>query len=226
MKCAKARFVALCLVAVGPRPHRGCASRTTCARGCEANYSHLAGPAWRLLHQTVVSTKIQALSCCGLVLAGALSLGGCYAAAEVEPAYVETTYVPAHVHRYPHYYYEGRTVYLIDNRWYYRHSNGRWVYYRTEPEPLHRHRMTIRQAPPAPARQVAPAPTRHREHPPRHAPPAYYRDDGRHVTPPPPKKKKHYDDDHDDRDRDRDHDHDHDDRRQDDRRHDDHRDRY
>lgn len=172
-----------------------------------------------------MSSKLQTLSCCGLVLASAVSLGGCYAAAEVEPAYVETTYVPAHVHAYPHYYYEGRTVYLIDNRWYYRHANGRWVYYRSEPPVLYRQRMTIRQAPPAPARQVSPAPTRYRENPPRQAPPAYYRDDGRQVTPPPPRKKKH-DDDHDrDRDRDRD-DRDRDDRRHDDRRHDDHGERY
>jgi len=164
---------------------------------------------------TGMSTTIRVLSCSGLVLVGALSVGGCYARAQVEPAYVETTYVPAHVEVYPSYYYEGRTVYLIDGRWYYRHPTGSWVYYRTEPPVLYRQRISIRRAPPAPARPVAPA---YREAPPREAPPAYYRDDDRRVTPPPPqqKKKRHYDDgdrrDHEDRDRDgrRDHDHDHD----------------
>jgi hypothetical protein len=178
----------------------------------------------------LVSTKYRILPWGGLVVATALSAAGCYAHAAVEPAYVETTYVPAHVERYPSYYYEGRTVYLIDNRWYYRQPAGRWVYYRSEPPVLYRQRLTIRQAPPAHVHR-APAPTVHREAPPRDAPPAYYREDGRRVTPrhpqhnppppeqkPPEHKKKRYDDrdhrDHDDRDRDGrdDHDHDHHDR--------------
>ncbi len=160
-----------------------------------------------------VSKKIRVLACSGLVLTGALSLGGCYARARVEPAYVETTYVPAHVELYPSYRYEGRVVYLIDNRWYYRHSNGRWVYYREEPPVLYRQRMTIRQAPPAPRRVEA---DRYRAPPPRQAPPAYYREDGRYAPPPPPKKRKH--DDRDYRDDD--------DRKRDGRRHDDHHDDY
>ena len=143
-----------------------------------------------------------------MVLAAAVSTAGCYARARVEPAYVETTYVPAHVELYPSYYYEGRTVYLIDNRWYYRQPTGRWVYYREEPPVLYRQRVTVRQAPPARA-QRAPAPTWHREAPPREAPPAYYREEGKRVAPPPPRKKHH--DDHD-RDHDRDHDHDRGDR--------------
>ncbi|HEX6275325.1 MAG TPA: hypothetical protein VFZ53_19930 [Polyangiaceae bacterium] len=156
-----------------------------------------------------MSTKIRALSCSGLILAGALSAAGCYARARVEPAYVETTYVPAHVDLYPSYYYEGRTVYLIDGRWYYRQPTGTWVYYRREPPVLYRQRLTIREAPPARARPAAP--TYYREAPVRHAPPAYYRDDGRRVPPPaPPPKRRH--DDRNDRDRDRDgrrHDHGH-----------------
>jgi hypothetical protein len=173
----------------------------------------------------LVSTKYRILPWGGLVVATALSAAGCYARAAVEPAYVETTYVPAHVERYPSYYYEGRTVYLIEDRWYYRQPTGRWVYYRSEPPVLHRERLTIRQAPPAHVHR-APAPAVHREAPPRDAPPAYYREDGKrvapprpnHDAPPPQHKKKRYDDrdhrDHDDRDRDGrdDHDHDHHDR--------------
>jgi hypothetical protein len=164
-----------------------------------------------------MSTKIPALSCGGLVLVAAFSVAGCYARARVEPAYVETTYVPARVETYPSYYYEGRTVYLIDGRWYYRQPSGAWVYYRREPPVLYRQRVTIREAPPARARPATPS--YHRETPVREAPPAYYRDDNRRVPPPaPPPKKRHHDDrDHDDRDRDgrrhdrdRDHDHDHD----------------
>ena len=179
----------------------------------------------RLALSKSVSKTIRVFIRGGLVLAGALALGGCYADARVEPAYVETTYVPAHVHVYPSYWYEGRTVYLIDGRWYFHHPSGRWVYYREEPPTLYRYRTTIRQAPPAPARRAADP---YRAPPPREAPPAYYRDDGRSVPPPPPKKRKRHDDrdyrDDDDRDRDGRH---HDDRDRDGRHHDDDdRDRY
>jgi hypothetical protein len=150
-----------------------------------------------------------------LVLVAAGVLGGCYARARVEPAYVVATTVPAHVDIYPSYYYEGRTVYLIHDHWYYRHpSSGRWVYYRTEPEVLYRQRVTIRSAPPA---RRSP-PTYYRETRVREAPPAYYRENGRRYEPaPPPPKKRRYDRDHDhDHDGDRD---DRDRRDEDDRRH-------
>jgi hypothetical protein len=83
----------------------------------------------------------------GLSLAGLST--GCYAEARTQPAYVEATYVPAHIEVYPSYHYEGRVVYLVGNRWYYR-EGPRWVYYRTEPQVLYRRRMVVRQAPPAP----------------------------------------------------------------------------
>src|SRR5262245_42683168 len=70
---------------------------------------------------------------------------GCYAEATTG-AVVHTEYVPAHVETYPHDYYEGHTVYLINDRWYY-HDGSTWVYYRQEPEPLVRRRVVIRQAP-------------------------------------------------------------------------------
>ena len=87
------------------------------------------------------------------------ALGGCVASLEAEPAYVEASYVPAHIEVYPRTYYEGRTVYLVDNRWYY-HDGARWAYYQQEPEPLYRHRTYIHQAPPANRRYVASPPVR------------------------------------------------------------------
>jgi hypothetical protein len=152
-----------------------------------------------------MSSKVRTLLLGALAFGTAGSLGGCYAHAGAEPAYVETTYVPAHVETYPSYYYEGRTVYLIDERWYYRQPTGRWVYYREEPPTLYRQRMVVRQAPPARPRPPA-APAHHREAPVRDAPPAYYREDGRRVAPPAPKPHKRHDHDddgdrgHDDRD--------------------------
>lgn len=80
------------------------------------------------------------------------ALGGCYASAGAyaEPEYVEVETVPTHVEVYPRYYYGGRTVYLVDGRWYYRRG-PRWVYYRDEPAELHRHRVYVERVPRAPA---------------------------------------------------------------------------
>jgi hypothetical protein len=76
---------------------------------------------------------------------------GCYAEADAEPAYVDATVAPVDVDTAPSYYYEGRNVYYVDNHWYAR-DRGHWVYYRTEPEPLARHRVEVRRAPRAPER--------------------------------------------------------------------------
>jgi len=160
-----------------------------------------------------MASKVRPLSLGALALGTALSLGGCYASARAEPAYVETTYVPARVETYPSYYYEGRTVYLIDGRWYYRQPAGTWVYYREEPPTLYRQRMVIRQAPPARPRPASPA--YHHEAPIRDAPPAYYREDGRRVPPPAAKPHHRHADDGHDHDRDRQEDPHHDDRRHD-----------
>jgi len=104
-----------------------------------------------------------------LLVAGCAGLlPGCHA--YVEPAYVEPVYVPPNVEVYPHYYYEGQTVYLIDNHWYTRHGD-RWVYYRSEPEPLRRHRVEVYAVPRSrPYEPVRVAPTRVA---PRAARPAY-----------------------------------------------------
>lgn len=67
---------------------------------------------------------------------------GCVAHVRSEPAYAEAVYVPADIETYPHTTYDGRVVYLVNDRWYYR-EGPRWVYYRPEPEPLYAHRRRI-----------------------------------------------------------------------------------
>lgn len=91
-----------------------------------------------------VSRLIPPLALLGL----ALTALGCYATAGAytEADYVETDYVPPRVEVYPRYVYAGRTVYLVDGRWYYRRG-PRWVYYREEPVELHRRRVYIERAP-------------------------------------------------------------------------------
>jgi hypothetical protein len=71
----------------------------------------------------------------------------CYA--EAHPAYVETSAAPVDIEVAPHAYYEGRTVYYVNDRWY-GHDHGRWGYYRDEPRPLVRQRVHVERAPRAP----------------------------------------------------------------------------
>jgi len=80
-----------------------------------------------------------------------LVASACYAGADVEPVYVDATVAPVDVEAAPQYYYEGRTVYYVNDHWY-AHDGDRWVYYRTEPEPLVRHRVEMQGAPAAPQR--------------------------------------------------------------------------
>ena len=87
------------------------------------------------------------------------ALVACTATVQSEPAYVEVADVPADIEVYPHTYYEGHTVYLVNNDWYYR-DGSRWVYYRAEPAPLYRQRTYIQRAPPA--RRSYPASRRER----------------------------------------------------------------
>jgi len=84
-----------------------------------------------------------------LSLAAALTVPtGCYASVSSEPAYVETTYEPVRVYSRPYTTYDGRVVYLVDDRWYY-NDGGTWFYYRREPAPLIERRVYLReQAPP------------------------------------------------------------------------------
>lgn len=85
-----------------------------------------------------------------------LALEGCVATLQAEPAYVEASTVPANIEIYPHTFYEGRTVYFVNDNWYYR-DGPRWAYYRQEPAPLYQHRTYIQRAPPA-ARRYSAAP--------------------------------------------------------------------
>jgi hypothetical protein len=81
-------------------------------------------------------------------------LGGCIATLQPEPEYVEASTVPANIEIYPHTFYEGRTVYFVNDNWYYR-DGPRWAYYRQEPAPLYQHRTYIQHAPPASRRYSA-----------------------------------------------------------------------
>ncbi|MGC4087868.1 MAG: hypothetical protein QM756_08225 [Polyangiaceae bacterium] len=133
-----------------------------------------------------------------LLLAG-LASSGCYAHAGAR-GYVVAESAPAYVETYPSYYYEGRTVYLVDGRWYTR-DHGRWMYYRSEPRELYRYRTRVEVAPAAPRYErrveVAPPAPRYERRaapPPRRyepAPPP--RGIEPHRAPPP---RRHHDDDH------------------------------
>lgn len=80
------------------------------------------------------------------LLATSTGVAGCYAEATTG-AVVRAEYAPAHVEVYPHEYYEGRVVYLVGDRWYYR-DGPHWVYYVREPQPLVERRVIIRRAHP------------------------------------------------------------------------------
>ena len=137
------------------------------------------------------------------LLFAALSGSGCYARTQ---GYVVAEAPPAYIDTYPTYYYEGRTVYLVDGRWYTR-NHGHWVYYRSEPPELYRYRTTVRVAPPAryerreyrrgapPAYYRREAPAYRREPAPAFAPPASRRDappaSHRRVPRPPPRDREH-----------------------------------
>lgn len=95
----------------------------------------------------------------GAVAVAMIALGGCRATTYgvAEPVgYVELTAAPIDVGVYPHSYYNGRSVYFVDDRWMYR-DRGRWMYYRQEPPELYRQRPYVQQAPPA-YRRSYPAP--------------------------------------------------------------------
>ena len=98
-----------------------------------------------------MSTNGRAIPIRNVFLAAALViLAAC--SVTTEPAYAEVETAPPNIETYPQTVYEGRTVYLVNEHWYYRHGNH-WAYYRQEPEYLVRQRSTVRHAPPAPARE-------------------------------------------------------------------------
>jgi hypothetical protein len=65
---------------------------------------------------------------------------GVYGEVAVEYPVVRAEVVPTDIYYYPRAYYEGRNVYLVDDRWYYPYRNH-WVVYQREPVELHRYRV-------------------------------------------------------------------------------------
>ncbi len=107
-----------------------------------------------------------------LLIASVLgAVSGCYAEATTG-ADVEYVAPVADVEVYPHEYYDGHVVYLVNDRWYYR-DGPHWVYYRTEPHPLYERRAVIRQQAPVVRErtQVHRAPPAYHPEPERTAPP-------------------------------------------------------
>ena len=84
--------------------------------------------------------------------AGVTAVTGCTVRTSPEPVHAATavTSAPVQIETYPSTVYEGRTVYLYDDHWYYRHR-GRWAYYRDEPRLLNRHRHHVHIAAPPPS---------------------------------------------------------------------------
>ena len=112
---------------------------------------------------------------CSLAIA-ACALTGCYAEATTG-ADVEYAAPVANVEVYPHEYYDGHVVYLVNDRWYYR-EGPHWVYYRSEPPVLYQRRTVVVQSQPTVVRERAEvhrAPPAHRYAAPpvRTAPPAH-----------------------------------------------------
>lgn len=105
------------------------------------------------------------------------ALTGCYAEATTG-ADIEYAAPVANVEVYPHEYYDGHVVYLVNDRWYY-HDGPRWVYYRSEPTVLYQHRTVVHTQPTvvrerAEVHRAPPAPRRYESAPPaRTAPPAH-----------------------------------------------------
>lgn len=82
-----------------------------------------------------------------------LGVTGCFATVEgegdveAEVPVVEAEVTPIEITTYPHYYYRGEVVYLVEGRWYARRG-PRWVMYRREPRELSRYRVQYERARP------------------------------------------------------------------------------
>ncbi len=81
-----------------------------------------------------------------LAIAFAAQLGGCgaWTVTATEPVgYVDITTAPvADIDVYPSTVYDGRTVYLYNDRWYYREGTH-WRYFQHEPPVLYQHRQQM-----------------------------------------------------------------------------------
>lgn len=85
---------------------------------------------------------------CAAPLSTACGAWGVSASASEPVGYVDVTSAPMDIDEAPQTVYEGRTVYLSGDRWYYR-DGARWRYYRQEPAALQQHRQQFRKQPPA-----------------------------------------------------------------------------
>jgi hypothetical protein len=84
----------------------------------------------------------------------ALGAAGCEATfTPAEPAVIAATVIPGDIWAYPHVYFGGTYVYLVDGSWYRPTPRG-WVVYRREPVELSRERTRIYAAPGPPARRA------------------------------------------------------------------------
>ena len=115
-----------------------------------------------------------------LAIASALGAAGCEATFQPALPEVAVTYdtgavaraevVPPDVWSYPHVYYDGAWVYLVDGRWYYPPPIG-WMLYRREPVELYRQRTVIgerRYRAPPERRPAPPQPYPSYQEPPRY----------------------------------------------------------
>lgn len=71
-----------------------------------------------------------------------VTLGACKLTTAEPVSYAELSSAFVDYDAYPHTYYDGHMVYLVQNRWIYR-DRGRWVAYREEPDELRRHRLLM-----------------------------------------------------------------------------------
>jgi hypothetical protein len=102
----------------------------------------------------MMQLRLDWIAAAAMTAASALAFGvsGCAVHAHPEPVgYVELTSAPIDVEAYPSTVYDGHTVYLYNDRWYYR-DGGRWAYYRHEPRELYLRRGYVQRP------YVAPAP--------------------------------------------------------------------
>jgi hypothetical protein len=83
-----------------------------------------------------------------LALVLTLASSGCYATVRGRGGYGYVETAPVAYESYPYVVYEGRPVYHVNDRWYYR-NGSRWDSYHAPPAALYRSREIRRQAPPA-----------------------------------------------------------------------------
>ncbi len=94
-----------------------------------------------------MKSSIWLVVACAAPLSTACGAWGVSAGVSQPVGYVEVTSAPLDVAYAPQVVYEGRTVYLSGDRWYYR-DGSHWRYYRREPAPLAQRRQQFRKQAP------------------------------------------------------------------------------